>query len=160
MTYFFSYFQEAIMMNVCSCLEKLFFSVTKGAAAAGRIVCLILGQPKPIGNYNTMGRSLEQKPIHHKVQERWRGHGTHTHISSRRRGQEYCGFNSTVSKIFFARINIEIGFNLSTYSCCCYSLVLPQCVILNKKCAKLIGNFSLQSSDFRLFKLCYFFDQF
>ena len=79
MTYFFPYFQEAIMMNVCSCLEKLFFSVTKGAAAAGRIVCLILGQPKPIGNYNTMGRSLEQKPIHHKVQERWRGHGTHTH---------------------------------------------------------------------------------
>ena len=61
MTYFFPYFQEAIMMNVGSCLEKnFFFCYKRGMAAAGRIVCLILGQPKPIGNYNTMGRSLEQ----------------------------------------------------------------------------------------------------
>ena len=75
MTYnFFPYFQEeAIMMNVCSCLEKNFFQLQSWAAyqlSGGRIVCLILGQQKPIGNYNTMGRSLEQKPIHHKVQER------------------------------------------------------------------------------------------
>ena len=135
MTYFFPYFQEAIMMNVCSCLEKLFFSVTKGAAAAGRIVCLILGQPKPIGNYNTMGRSLEQNRS--IIKSKRGGEGmVHTFLVDAGGRNIVDSFNSTVSKIFFARINIEIGFNLSTYSCCCYSLVLPQWVSLNKKCAK------------------------
>ena len=112
--YFFPYFQEeAIMMNVCSCLEKkLFFQLQSWAAyqlSGGRIVCLILGQQKPIGNYNTMGRSLEQNRS--IIKSKRGGEGmVHTFLVDAGGRNIVDSFNSTVSKIFFARINIEIAW--------------------------------------------------
>ena len=115
MTYnFFPYFQEeAIMMNVCSCLEKNFFFQLQSWAAyqlsGGRIVCLILGQQKPIGNYNTMGRSLEQNRS--IIKSKRGGEGmVHTFLVDAGGRNIVDSFNSTVSKIFFARINIEIAW--------------------------------------------------
>ena len=112
--YFFPYFQEeAIMMNVCSCHEKNFFFQLQSWAAyqlsGGRIVCLILGQQKPIGNYNTMGRSLEQNRS--IIKSKRGGEGmVHTFLVDAGGRNIVDSFNSTVSKIFFARINIEIAW--------------------------------------------------
>ena len=102
-------------------LKKTFFFQLQSWAAyqlsGGRIVCLILGQQKPIGNYNTMGRSLEQNRS--IIKSKRGGEGmVHTFLVDAGGRNIVDSFNSTVSKIFFARINI--GFNLSTY----YELLL------------------------------------
>ena len=68
-------------------------------------MCLILGQQKPIGNYNTMGRSLEQNRS--IIKSKRRGEGmVHTFLVDAGGKNIVDSFNSTVSKIFFARINI------------------------------------------------------
>ena len=110
-------------------LKKTFFFQLQSWAAyqlsGGRIVCLILGQQKPIGNYNTMGRSLEQNRS--IIKSKRGGEGmVHTFLVDAGGKNIVDSFNSTVSKIFFARINIGdclALISLPTMNCCCYFTV-------------------------------------